>query len=157
MKAYLAGAIRSEEDYKWRAELSALHGERLTALIPPDILTDEKNDLKTGEEWFKTQRFRPGSYMTYKTDLKLIDEADLFIGNFLALAEGYPCIGSLVEMGYARGLGKHILIVAPPEYKRHPFISYTAAGAFDTIEELNSYLTHYLDTMEGKCPFFMRL
>ena len=159
LNAYLAGALRTIDDYKWRKEITERFEGRLICFTPPDILSEKPNDksLLAGPEWFKVQKFRPKNYMTQRTDLFLIDKADIVIANLLALSDGYPCIGTLVEMGYARGKDKFILSVSSPDYKAHPFVGFTADGAFNTIEEMIEYLDHVVSTTTGKSDIFRRL
>lgn len=159
LKCYLAGAIRTIDDYKWRYEVTETFGANLICFTPPDILSEKPNDhtLLTGADWFKQQAFRPKNFMTQRTDLFLIDQSDLIIANLSALAEGYPCIGTLVEMGYARGKNKFILAVAPPDIKRHPFIAFTADGAFNSMPELMEYLGHIINTTSGQSEIYTRI
>lgn len=145
MKAYLAGAIRNEDDYRWREDFAKKYEKRLTCIVPSDIGVDD---------FTKLRRFTPSALMTYKTDLALIDLSDLVVMNLNSLGEGYPSIGTLVELGYAVGRDVPVLVVCNNKKKRHPFISFATVGAFDTFEELDGYLGKYLDVVEGKCPHF---
>lgn len=148
MKAYLAGAIRSLEDYRWRKNVAERYEGRLTCLVPSDINVKKLENLR---------KFKPSALMTYRTDLALIDEADFIIVNLNSLAEGYPTIGTLIELGYTIGKGKPVLAVCGSEHKRHPFIAFGTMGAFDHFGDLYSYLDAYLEVTSGKCPMFKQL
>lgn len=156
--AYLAGALRTIEDYQWRKLVTEKTEGKLICFTPPDIIAEKPGDksLVVGPDWFREQKFRPKNFMTQRTDLFLIDQADIVLVNLLALNDKYPCIGSLVEMGYAKGKNKFILAVAGPEYKRHPFVAFTADGAFDTMDDMLEYLQHILVTVSGTSDLYSR-
>lgn len=138
MKTYLAGAIRGPEDYFWRQAIRTLY-PGLQCLIPSDIGVDASK-----------LRNRGGSaYMTFRTDLDLIDKADMVLVNLLALDDGYPCLGTLFELGYAHARGKHILIVCSEATRTHPFIAFGGAGVFTSFDEMGGYLKKYLKVTDG--------
>ena len=144
-KVYLAGPIRGQEDYVWRKAFTQRYAERMDFLIPSDIIARDFNKLR---------KFGSAAYMTYRTDLDLIERCDLVVMNLLAHEEGYPARGSLFELGYARAKNKLIITVAGVETTKHPFIAFGADGVYPSIEEMEVFLDKYLDVLNGRCQFF---
>jgi nucleoside 2-deoxyribosyltransferase len=147
-RTYLCGPIRDDRDYLWRKEFVEEYEGRMQFRIPSDIITDDLSKLS---------RFSPASYMTYRTDLDLIDRSDILVANLLPMADGYPAIGSLFEIGYARAKGKLIFIVADSKRKEHPFLAFGADGLYSSFEELGKFLHEYLSILEGNCPVFKEI
>jgi nucleoside 2-deoxyribosyltransferase len=137
---YLCGPIRSMEDYDWRLDFVEKYGNDFRCLIPADIGVSDASKLI---------QFKPSSYMTYRTDLHLIDLSDIVIANLLPLDTGYRGAGSLIEIGYAIAKKKLILMVASETIRKHPFISFGADGVFGSFEELHGYLSPYLSVLSG--------
>jgi len=149
---YLAGPIRGVEDYKWRYDFTHRFGSSFNYLIPSDIvLADGIKDPKNIE---KLRNFKPLGYMTYRTDLDMIQRADMVFMNLLPMEEGYPAMGTLFELGYARALNKFIVIVAPEKQRQHPFISFGGDGVYRDFDSAYSFLERYIGVLEGKCPVF---
>jgi nucleoside 2-deoxyribosyltransferase len=145
---YLAGPIRGVEDYIWRKSFSTEYQKELICRIPSDIVTMDLARLRS---------FGPAAYMTYKTDLDLIDRSELVVANLLPMSEGYPAIGTLFELGYARAKNKLIFIVADQKRKEHPFLAFGADGLYPSFTELGVFLHKYLGVLEGNCPVFDKL
>src|SRR5208337_2997607 len=82
------------------------------------------------------RKFKPAAYMTYRTDLDLIDHSHIVVANLLPMASGYQSIGTIFELGYARAKGKLIFAVADSKRKEHPFIAFGADGVYPSFEEL---------------------
>jgi nucleoside 2-deoxyribosyltransferase len=148
---YLAGPIRTAEDYVWRKRFTEEYAGRFLFRIPSDIVTAgmKVNDGLTV--------FGPKAYMTYRTDLDLIDRSDILVANLLPMADGYPAIGTLFELGYARAKGKLIFIVADDKRKEHPFLAFGADGVYPSFRALRVFLGKYLDILDGQCPVFEQL
>ena len=142
---YLAGPIRGEQDYVWRKEFVERFSYRINPLIPSDIITRDLDKLL---------QFRPAAYMTYKTDLALIDKSDIVFMNLLAHEEGYAARGTLVELGYAIAKQKLIVIVAGPETSKHPFIAFGGDGVYKDISTACQFLDEYIKVIDGKCTWF---
>ncbi len=142
---YLAGPIRGEQDYVWRKEFVERFGVRINPLIPSDIITRDFNKLR---------QFRPAAYMTYRTDLALIDKSDIVFMNLLAHEEGYPARGSLVELGYAIAKQKLIIIIAGPKASEHPFIAFGGDGVYRDVDSACTFLDDYLKVLDGQCSWF---
>lgn len=148
LKFYLAGAIRGSQDYQWRKIVADKYQDRLTTFSPSDIGIADAEKLR---------KFGGSAYMTYRTDLNLIDQADGLIVNLLAMDEGYPSIGTLFEVGYARAKGKLILIHASARIQAHPFIAFGGDGVFLLWNDLFQYLDQYLEVQDGGSPVFRDL
>ncbi len=145
---YLAGPIRGIEDYIWRRQIVKEYQDELVFHIPSDIVTMDISKLR---------KFGPASYMTYRTDLDLIDRSEMVIANLLPMADGYPAIGTLFELGYARAKGKLIFLVADGKRKEHPFLAFGVDGLYPNFEELGVFLHQYLNILKGNCPIFDKL
>jgi nucleoside 2-deoxyribosyltransferase len=98
-----------------------------------------------------------------KHDFWCVDHADIIIANFTSLSEGYPSIGSLVELGRATARGALIYILidstysgheTPNLYKLHPFLEQTAAVVFHSLDDLIAFLDRHLDVLSGADPRF---
>lgn len=144
LKTYLAGPIRGPQDYAWRKCFTDHYSGKLTCLSPSDIGVDPA----------KLRKFGGSSYMTYRTDLALVDRAEIVVANLLPLDDGYLGTGTVFELGYARARNKHVIAVAGPKLKSHPFIAFGLDGVFDTWEALCKYLDEYLVVLSGYSPFF---
>lgn len=144
LKIYLAGAIRGPEDYRWRQIVTERYAGKATMLSPSDIGVDV-NELRN---------FGGSAYMTFRTDLHLIDTADCLIVNLSALDDGYPCIGTIMEVGYALKAGKHILTYCSEKSRTHPFIAFSGAGVFTLWNDLFRYLDGLLVVHSGSSPIF---
>jgi len=143
-KVYLAGAIRTDlgdEDFKWRRRFMKAYEGQLLCLVPSDCGVTEANKLR---------RFTGSAYMTYRTDLNLVEQADLVVANLLPMNSGYPSTGTIFELGYARAHSKLILVVADVRVRQHPFIAFGADGVFGDFGELEGYLDQYLEVTAGK-------
>jgi nucleoside 2-deoxyribosyltransferase len=156
VKIYLAGAIRDgcARDIAWREEAI----ERLSG--PSTIL----NPLG-GKRYFPQTRswqvcgVPPAARMIVKQDFAMIDRADAVLFNFEAMKDGYPMIGSLVELGYATGKGKLCYAVWPNGlaganaiYTIHPFIEQNCAELFPTVDDALGFLEKYLLVAGGWTP-----
>jgi nucleoside 2-deoxyribosyltransferase len=143
--AYLAGAIRGPEDYIWRKKFVEEYQDEMLFRIPSDIVTVDIAKLR---------KFGSAAYMTYRTDLDLIDRSDIVVANLLPMAEGYPSTGTMFEIGYSRAKGKLIFAVADVKTKEHPFIAFGIDGVYSSFEELGKFLHQYLGILKGECPMF---
>lgn len=137
---YLCGPIRGKQDYEWRLEFARKYEGRFRCLIPSDIGVSDTTKLV---------QFKPSAYMTYRTDLHLIDLSDVVLANLLPLDTGYRGTGSLIEIGYAIAKKKLILMIVSEGIRKHPFLSFGADGVFGSMEELNGYVEEYLSVLSG--------
>lgn len=144
-KVYLAGPIRGGQDYQWRFDFVQRYKNRMDFLIPSDIIT---------RDMAKLHQFKPAAYMTYRTDLDLIDRSDMLVMNLLPHEEGYPARGTLFELGYARAKNKLIIAITGPKTQEHPFIAFGADGVYPSFEQMEKFLDNYLMVLNGGCPWF---
>jgi hypothetical protein len=140
---YLCGPIRGREDYKWRLQFIRRYEGAFRCLVPSDIGV---------EDFMKLRQFKPSAYMTYRTDLHLIDLSDIIVANLLPLDEGYPGRGSLIEIGYGIALKKLMLVVGSEELRKHPFLHFGPDGMFGSLEELYGYIDQYVQVLSGDPP-----
>jgi hypothetical protein len=142
---YLAGAIRDGrvEDIEWRARvIDALSG-RAKCLNPV------AGKVWDGKGWTVSGIPSTGPVI-YRHDLWCIRQADIVLGNLTALREGYPCIGTLVEIGYAVALGKLIYLIHSAGPLVHPFLSESAAVVFQTEASAIAFLRRHLESLFGR-------
>lgn len=145
LKIYLAGAIRDKYDYIWREAFTRHYKGQVTCLSPSDIGIADVNKLRT---------FSGSSYLTYRSDLALIDQVDALVVNLLPMEGGYASTGTVFEIGYARARNKLVLILAGPKLRQHPFIAFGGDGVFPTWQRLCEYLEQYLVVQGGHSPVF---
>ena len=163
LKVYLAGAIRAGrfEDIAWRSRvIIALGGEPVEVLSP---LAGKSYDEET-KQWRVHGTIAPSAKYIVKHDLWMVNRADVVVVNLTALAEGYPSIGTLVELGAAAALGKLIYVVVDAEYtghqnqamyRLHPFIEQVASEVFTSVEALIAYLRPQVSVLLGDTPMFV--
>jgi len=157
---YLAGSIRDghDEDISWREDM-------ITAVqhLPVRVLSP------LGGRYFdpttKLWTLRTGQVddakMIVKQDFWYIDQSDVVVFNFLALAQGYPNIGTLVELGRATGTEALIYTIVattyqghenPVMYRLHPFLEQTGAVVMHSVEQCREFLTAHLEVLTGVTP-----
>jgi nucleoside 2-deoxyribosyltransferase len=116
---YLAGAIRDDhvEDVKWRTDvafaLSDFH------ILNP--LVGKRYDPTHG--WVMHDKVRATGDIFVHRDLAMIHKADVMLANLSALTVGYPCIGTLMELGIAMERRLLTVVVGPYSVCNHPFIA----------------------------------
>jgi nucleoside 2-deoxyribosyltransferase len=158
---YLAGAIRDgrNEDIIWREQLIEAIGDRARVLSPLAC----KSYNATTKRWLIHGFVEPSADFIVKHDLWMVRQADIVVGNVISLAEGYPSIGTLIELGGAAILNKVIYLLLAEGYRGHqnqemyrvhPFLERNAAAVFSTLEELEVFLPAQLDVMNGSAPSF---
>ena len=89
---------------------------------------DHVNVLK----WAETCDYRG----IIEKDLKHIIESD----GVIAYIDGSTSYGTIMEIVYARILGKMVLIVCTNGYESHPWLRYHVHEIFTSLEELEKYL-----------------
>jgi nucleoside 2-deoxyribosyltransferase len=149
---YLAGPIRGVEDYVWRKQFVDRFNDSFNYLIPSDIVL--KDGITNPTAIDKLRNFKPLGYMTYRTDLDMIQRSDMVVMNLLPMETGYPAMGTLFELGYARALNKFIVIIAPQKQREHPFIAFGGDGVYRDFETAYEFLERYTNVLEGNCPVF---
>jgi len=160
---YLAGAIRDghPEDIDWREKLIT----QLTPIQGVSILNPVGNktyNLMNGE--WQVAGNPVTSHGIVTQDLWCIHRTDIIIANCTALSEGYPMIGTMIELGAAVGMGgKLIYTVIDPTFMGHensemftlhPFLKEVSSEVFGTLQEMSHFLTAHLHTLGGYRPRF---
>jgi nucleoside 2-deoxyribosyltransferase len=145
---YLAGPIRGVEDYIWRKNFTQEYADDLLFRIPSDVITMDLTKLRS---------FGPAAYMTYRTDLDLIDRSEIIVANLLPMADNYPAIGTLFELGYARAKNKLVFLICDKKRKEHPFLAFGTDGLYHDFEEFGKFFHDYLNILKGNCPVFEKL
>jgi hypothetical protein len=138
---YLAGAIRPDhpEDAEWRLHwMSQLVG---LAVVYNPMLGKE---VHLGPDYQRNVIAGTWSLFGVPSDPALIvhhdfymlDNADIIVFNLLAMGEGYPCLGSLMEFGRSTTRPQIRYAVLPPGHavNTHPFIAHLAAHRFEDLE-----------------------
>ncbi len=127
-KVYLAGGFKSN----WQAEIKKLDG--FIWLDPR-----EKERPKGVEV--------PMTVNEYGTwDLHFIKQSDIVF--VYAERTNTSCIGLSVEMGYAKGIGKTVILVLEPNHETIKdaylqFLKKAASITFETLEDGMNYLSSY--------------
>ena len=157
---YLAGSIRDDKpaDIEWREQvITAMQDLPVTFLNP---LGGKQYDAAT-RIWTMGTTHQASATMIVKQDFWCVDRSDIVIFNFIALAEGYPNIGTLVEFGRATKAGALIYSIIPKEYtghenptmyRLHPFLEQNSAGIFHGVEECVEFLQVQLSVLTGLKP-----
>ena len=154
---YLAGAIRDHhpEDLEWRERFVDRLIDRCDLINP---LAGKTFNEETG--LWTICGIPTTKHLIVAADFAAVDRADFIVFNFLALADGYPMIGSLTEWG--RSTNRSILRfgIIPPKYLGHgnlrtfqclhPFLDEPMAAAFDTPNACLDFLEDYLGVLSGR-------
>lgn len=157
---YLAGAIRDDRTYDihWRARvIEELNG--LAVFLNP---LGGKVFNEVTREW--TMSGIPSKVTAIvRHDAWCVDQADMVLADLSALAEKYPNIGTLLEVGRAWKGGKLIYGILDPGYlghgntgmyRLHPFLEDILAAKFDTVDDAITFLRRHLASMSGLNPHF---
>lgn len=158
IKIYLAGAIRDghPEDIEWRETfIKAL--KDIAIILNP--LAGKKFD-PVKKKWYLYNRSASGE-MVVPHDFWMVENSNIIIFNFLALAEGYPNIGTLVEFGYATAGHALIYSIIPKGYighgnlaqfKLHPFLARNSAIIFQGTDSCLEFLIRWVQSLDGTKP-----
>ena len=157
---YLVGAIRDDhtEDIVWRAQ--AIEGLAGKAVFLNPI--GGKTFNAATRAWTMSGIDSTAGRIV-KHDFWCVTRADIVLANMTSLSEGYPSIGSLLELGRATGTGALLYLILDPSYtghqnagmyRLHPFLAEIAAAVFDTTEAAISFLRRHLDVLSGQTPHF---
>lgn len=155
---YLAGAIRDHhpEDVKWRERTIDVLQGHATILNPLSRKTFNPHD-----EMWEMSRIPATAAHIVKQDLWCIDRADIVVANLLSLSEGYPSIGTMMELGRATATNSLIYAVVSPGYngsknpgvfKVHPFLEQLIAQAFPSVEDMLEFLGEHINMLNGETP-----
>lgn len=164
---YLAGAIRDDhpEDIEWREELITRLDEETdfstyssVRIINP--LGNKSYDAKTKVWSVATIPTNPKGI--FRQDLWSVSRADIVVANLIALGEGYPNIGTLMEVGAAASLNKLTYSIIPAGveghqnamFKLHPFLQEASTEIFPSVKECGDFLVSHLGMLTGAEPNF---
>ncbi len=158
---YLVGAIRDDrpEDIEWREQVIEHLEDHATVLNP---LAGKTYNTET-KRWTVHGKVTPTAKYIFRHDLACVRKADVIVANMTALSDGYPSIGSLMEIGAAAMLGKLIYLLVdenyaghanPAMFTLHPFLDEAATVVFHTLPDLLEYLDHQVDMLSGRRPYF---
>ena len=157
---YLAGSIRDghPEDVAWRENFIDLVGYNATILNP---LGAKKFEPESGI-WTMSGIIAEAKHIV-KQDFWCVDRADIVVANLLSLAEGYPSIGTVMEMGRATYTNTLIYAIVAAGYAGHenkgvfnvhPFLDQCIAQAFPTVKSCFDFVVPHLQMLSGDQPRF---
>lgn len=157
---YLAGAIRDThpDDIVWRELFFASLYDQATFLNP----LGGKTHNRATREW-KMSGIPSTMRAIVAHDLWMVDRADIVVANLTSLSEGYPSIGTLMELGRATKTGALIYIICEPGFnghqnpgmfRLHPFLEGLSAATFATVMECVEFLEGHLGVLSGTHPQF---
>lgn len=151
---YLAGSIRDDhdEDVQWRESAITRFSDHATILNPlgGKLYTPGSGWTLAGEQLTGQQ--------VVTQDLWCIRQASMVIGNLLSLGDGYPSIGTLMELGFATAQHCLIFVMVPKAYrghgtpgtfKLHPFLEYTSGRQFHSVTDCLDYVERILPVLGG--------
>jgi nucleoside 2-deoxyribosyltransferase len=70
-------------------------------------------------------------------DYNAIKKCDLFVANMENFGVSRPLLGTTMEIAFAYGFHKPIIMVTKEEvYRKHPFVSNMVSWYFDSVEEM---------------------
>jgi nucleoside 2-deoxyribosyltransferase len=163
---YLAGAIRDgvEEDIRWRERAITRLTDHAVLLNPLGGKTMHQDAPCERPHW--TQFGRPATAQRIvHQDFWCVEHADIILANVTSLAEGYPSIGTMMELGYAAGRGRNVLTyllstapmrgMANGMFRIHPFLEQIAADWFTGLEEALDTVGGMCDVLSGKRPSYV--
>lgn len=155
---YLAGAIRDDhpEDIAWRETF-------INALWSDAVFLNPLGGKWRNREgvWLMSGRVASAPRIVAQ-DMYCVRKADIIIANFSSMADGYPSIGTVAEVGAASALNKMIYGVLKPgtshgvenqkNFKLHPFITELCADVFDSELQALTFLKNHLSVLNGLNP-----
>ncbi len=146
-KIYLAGAIRDNrpEDIEWRQYarrslefFKTPEGPVVRGYVILDPLEGKTYDDEHG--WLIHATTKATGDIFVHRDLAMIRSADVMLANLSALQDGYPCVGTLMELGIA--MERRLLTVVVGSYAtcNHPFIASMAYRRVATVDAAIDWL-----------------
>ncbi|WP_298752018.1 nucleoside 2-deoxyribosyltransferase [uncultured Arcobacter sp.] len=139
---YLGGAMRNpnkdfmkpdelefyKEDVEWRSRIKFVWGGVDYKFLDP---CDKHKELHA-------KRIPVTNTMIFESDNYAIEKSDVCVFNIEAMNDGYPCIGTLLEMGMCIKAGKPFVVITSNKevIEKHPFI---ATKAFMVIKDYNDF------------------
>lgn len=117
MRVYLGGAIRRTktneidlDDIKWRENMTFRLKEESGIMVADPV----KINKSFVDDVLKTDNFSWDSKVLDRinaNDCLAMDQCEIGQFNLNAFSEGYPCIGSIMEIGYLTAQGKPVIIM----------------------------------------------
>lgn len=169
---YLAGAIRDDhpEDIEWRERMIERLKHSATILSPLGGKTrTERPPYRPGEcsseprvKWTQFGRAIPPKKIVLQ-DWWCVDNSNIVVANVTSLAEGYPSIGTMMELGRATARGSLIYLImerpvvghANAMYGVHPFLEVNAADVFTSLDEALDGMACLCDAYSGRRPSYI--
>lgn len=161
---YLAGAIRDDkpEDIEWReAVIEVVQDIPGVRVLNPLAGKTYNHDT---QQWWIHGCFPSDARHIVAHDFWSIDQADLIVANLTAMADGYPNIGTLMELGRATATRALIYVLVDKAYRGHqnqdyatvihPFLAWPAARIFYDEAALLKFLPQQLLVMTGLSPSY---
>ena len=163
---YLAGAIRDThaEDIQWRefliSRIEHKHALNVSILNP----VGNKTYNPSTREW-KMSGIHAGAKEIFAQDLWCVRRADIIIANFNSFKDGYPSIGTVMEVGAAAGIGGKLVysildkdssfgVENTGNFKLHPFLEQSSSAIFPSVDALVDFLVPHLGMLVGTEPRF---
>ena len=153
-KIYLAGAIRDgiAKDFEWRENMGFALQD---VAIPLSPMAAKKFDPET-KRW-TLHGLVIKTVGLVKQDWWMVDTCDILVANLSAMAEGYPCIGTLMEVGRISARSDALVYVIYRKdnnhqnatFDLHPFIKQNAAGLFTEPEDAQEFLAAHIPYLVG--------
>jgi hypothetical protein len=157
---YLAGAIRDsqERDRAWRGVFINCLGDLPGVTILSPLANKRFNPLTT--KW-SIGTIQTKARHIVRQDLWMVKRADIVVANFSSLVDGYPSIGTVMEVGAAAGAGKLIYSIIDPSYQGspnpgaftlHPFLDEVSTEIFASETDCLEFLHSHLGALTGSVP-----
>ncbi len=164
---YLAGAITGltyQQALGWRVDAA----RRLTAL-GYDVYSPMRHKLQLADAFDNKALPHTSSAFRnpFQRDLYDIRRCDVILADLGEAPDVGPNVGTMVELGYAFGLGKYIIVVDqrlngtwspvgqvnaseyPGTYRLHPFIEGVANDVLPSLDDAISLLAEYRPLRDG--------
>jgi nucleoside 2-deoxyribosyltransferase len=155
---YLAGAIRDgcPQDIEWREEVIEAIGDKAVLMNP----LGGKHYSPQTKAWTFAGGRTPTPRSIVHHDLWCVDRADIVLANLESLADGYPMIGTMMELGRATATGALLYVIIKPGqqglankmFRLHPFIEDLASGVFESVDDAIDFLHCHLPVLDGRGP-----
>lgn len=142
-KVYLAGPIAGltyGQSTIWRTNVAKVLTELGYDVYSP---MRERLDLAILFDQEAIPHTHPSFRDPFERDIHDIDRCDYVLANLWRPEGVGPSVGTLVELGYAKALGKYIIVVAPDGENEHPFIKGVANSLVCTIDEALDLFEEY--------------
>ena len=151
---YLAGPITGlsfADAIGWREEAT----EELTAL-GYEVFSPMREKFHLKEEFGDAPL--PHTHHSFADpfprDVLDIRRSDFVLCNLLQWDGTTPLVGTSVELGLARAMGKFVVTVRKPGFALHPFLAGCSDLVMDTLERAYEWLEHMKPVQAGRVVMF---